>query len=73
MKILQGYHLTTRDRAIIKTFVNDNLPVGETAGTAQIVFKLTERDGNRLKFKRYQYGGWATASDRNGKIIEVTL
>lgn len=73
MKILQGYHLTPTDRKIINTFIDNDLPINETAGTPQITFKLREKQGNRLKFTRYQFGGWATASDRNGKTIEVLV
>ena len=73
MKILQGYHLTPADRRIVKAFVENNYSIGYSAGTPQITFKLVERENNRLKFKRYQFGGWATASDRNGKTIEVLV
>ena len=73
MKILQGYHLTVADRKIIKAFVENDYEIGYSVGTPQITFKLLERENNRLKFKRYQYGGWSTASDKNGKIIEVSI
>lgn len=73
MKILQGTYLTPRDKKIINTFVSNNIPVGGLAGTPQITFKLLKRDNNRLTFKRYQIGGWATAGDRNGRIIEVLV
>lgn len=71
MTILQGYYLTPTDKRIVKAFINNDYAVGYSAGTPQITFKLIDKQDNRYKFKRFQFGGWATASDRNGKIIEV--
>jgi hypothetical protein len=71
MKILQGYYLTPTDKRIVNAFINNNYEVGYSAGTPQITFKLIDKQDNKYKFKRFQFGGWSTPSDRNGKIIEV--